>query len=210
MYGFRKVKCKEHRQCFAHSKFKRGAKHLLARIKRNAKDAGDEHEYETDRIFNTIQLLNERVLRLETRDKRFDSILEEHKAMRERSKELEEAVRDMELLKIRISQELLIKQHIGDNPNDFLTCSNTSAGTSEKIPGHSLNSLSAKAFIKQDWEESCWASVKECDEGVEETFSLKQAFLLARENVKLTESFDSSFNLGIESDKEFDCLKKMD
>jgi len=99
MYGFHKTKSKESNNCFSHELFRRGDRHLIKEIKRKVANTEEQTKIETQKnnksvdLLATIQKLNERLVKLETREKNYEDLLKDYKEMKERNMQLENHIK---------------------------------------------------------------------------------------------------------------------
>eukprot|EP00826_Nyctotherus_ovalis_P030929 TRINITY_DN2469_c0_g1_i6.p1 TRINITY_DN2469_c0_g1~~TRINITY_DN2469_c0_g1_i6.p1 ORF type:complete len:347 (+),score=109.93 TRINITY_DN2469_c0_g1_i6:170-1210(+) len=89
MYGFHKMKGDN---CFSHSLFCRGMKHLIKNIKRKtgSTEEGQVKKDATDKLLSTLNELNERLIKLESKEDDYEKLMKDYKEIKDRNKQLEQ------------------------------------------------------------------------------------------------------------------------
>lgn len=89
MYGFHKMKGDN---CFSHSLFCRGMKHLIKSIKRKTggTEEGQGKKRASDELLSTLNELNERLVKLESKEDDYEKLVKDYKEIKERNKQLEQ------------------------------------------------------------------------------------------------------------------------
>ena len=126
MYDFHKEKCKESANTFSHSLFKRGGKKLIEKIKRKIVNIEESNEPEvldeknSAGIANAIQELNQRLVKLETKNKDYDKLSRKYNEMKERNKYLENTIMYLTSPRIRNGSNLsMLDRRQSPSPGRF-------------------------------------------------------------------------------------------
>jgi len=90
MYDFHKTKGDN---CFSHSLFHRGMKHIIKNIKRKTGSTEEEAQAKrnsTEQLLSTLNELNKRLEKLEAKEEDYEKLLRDYKEIKDRNKQLEQ------------------------------------------------------------------------------------------------------------------------